>query len=93
MLNKHDTCVVLDLGNYKPSYAEEIPFVAVITDITDYPMYWITSTITDKKYEIYPEQIFELLSLEETKEYWHEDLINKAQFLHDKFVKANINDK
>ena len=57
--------IVLDLGNYKASYAEQTPFKAELYQITDYPCYWVRSKKTGKEYEIYKNQILEGLDIEE----------------------------
>lgn len=50
---------VLDLGNYKTSFAETTPFKAILYDITGYPCFWVRSIVTGKEYELYGNQIEE----------------------------------
>ncbi len=55
-LNKEVT--VDDTSNYRIS--EDKPFKAVLEEITDYPVYWVRSLVTNKRYELYEFQIKEL---------------------------------
>lgn len=51
---------VLDVSNYSSNYSEKTPFKAVLIDVTGYPCYWVTSTITGNTYELYGYQILEI---------------------------------
>jgi hypothetical protein len=55
--------IVIDLSNYKASYAEQTPFKAELYEITDYPCYWARSLVTGKEYELYDHQILEGLPI------------------------------
>lgn len=60
MIKINDIVTVLNTDNYKANYSEETPFKATLYEITDYPCYWVRSLITNKKYELYDNQILEL---------------------------------
>lgn len=56
--------IVVDLSNYKSSFAEDVPFKAIVGD--KYPNeIWVKSLVTGKEYELYYNQILESLSAEE----------------------------
>lgn len=59
------TIIVIDLGNY--FIAEEVPFKAILKEITDYPCYWVQSNVTGKNYEVYETQILESFPEEDLK--------------------------
>ncbi len=59
--------IVIDVGNYKKSYAEEIPFKAKVIRRYD-ACVLVQSLITDKEYELYFYQTIEGLEIEEIKE-------------------------
>ena len=73
-LNKEVT--INNVGNYKVEYAEEVPFKAILVEVTDYPCYWVRSLKTGKEYEVYSAQIDEF---EKEKVRWEQQLqhINK----------------
>lgn len=58
------TVIVLDLGNYKPSYREKTPFKAVAEQVLDNEV-WVRSIVTGKQYELYYSQILETMDIEE----------------------------
>lgn len=58
------TVIVLDLGNYKPSYREKTPFKAVVEQVYDNEV-WVRSIVTGKQYELYYSQILETMDIEE----------------------------
>jgi hypothetical protein len=57
--------IVIDTGNYKAGYSEELPFKGELYKITDYPCYWVRSLVTGREYELYENQIMEGLSIKE----------------------------
>ena len=59
-MKKGQIVAVIDVGNYRPSYAEEVPFMAELYEITDYPCYWVRSLATKKEYELYEDQFIYL---------------------------------
>ena len=59
--------IVIDVSNYKASYSESVPFTATLDYCTDYPTCEVISVITGKRYELYPNQILELMSEEQIK--------------------------
>lgn len=63
-LKKGQIVIVIDTANYKASYSEKTPFTAELYLITDYPCYWVRSSVTGKEYELYESQILEGLSIE-----------------------------
>lgn len=54
--------IVLNNDNYKANYAEEVPFKAIILSRSDMCVI-VKSIITNKEYELYPEQILECLDI------------------------------
>jgi hypothetical protein len=54
-----DEVEVINVDNYKDSYAEDVPFKATITEIVDGWLFWVTSLETGKVYELYDYQIKE----------------------------------
>lgn len=61
-----NTVIVIDLGNYKTSYAEPVPFKAVAYEKYEHEL-WVRSLVTGKNYEIYYHQIIEGLDIEQIK--------------------------
>jgi len=57
--------IVVDLSNYVTEHSEQLPFKAVLTEITDYPCYLVRSNATGKTYELYYSQLLEGLDIEE----------------------------
>jgi hypothetical protein len=58
--------IVVNNSNYDPSYAETVPFKAVVEDSVGTTV-WVKSTVTGKTYELYPEQMLEGLEIEQIK--------------------------
>lgn len=56
--------IVVDNGNYKASYAEEVPFKAKVKEKYDNEI-WVVSLVTGKEYELYYTQILEALEIDE----------------------------
>jgi hypothetical protein len=67
--------IVVDTGNYKASYSEEVPFTANLYKTTDYPTCWVRSVVTGKEYELYSNQILELMEEKNIKK-----LINLKEY-------------
>lgn len=59
--------IVIDLGNYKSEYSEEVPFKAKIINIIDDVeggfSAWVKSLSTGNRYELYFHQILEALDI------------------------------
>lgn len=69
---ERDVVIVIDLGNYKSEYSEEIPFKAKIINIVEDDVEkgfsaWVESLTTGNKYELYFHQILEALDIEEIR--------------------------
>lgn len=64
---ENNTVIVIDLGQYKSSYAEKVPFKAIVT-ITYQNECWVKSLATDKNYEVYYDQILENLDIDKISE-------------------------
>jgi len=64
---KDNTVIVIDASNYKASYAEPVPFKAIVTDKYDHGLLTIcvTSIETGKEYELYSNQVLEALHIKE----------------------------
>ena len=58
--------IVLDLGNYKESCRESVPFKAKVVDKYEYELV-VKSLKTNKEYEIYYNQILEFYEDEDLK--------------------------
>lgn len=58
--------IVLDLGKYQKQHQESVPFKAICTDIFENEI-WVKSIITNREYEIYPNQILEFNDIEDIK--------------------------
>ena len=63
---KGSTVIVIDTGNYKSSYSEAVPFKARVVDLYDHEVL-VESLDTNKEYELYHDQVLELLDIEEIK--------------------------
>lgn len=63
---KDNTVIVVDASNYKSSYAERVPFKAVVTDKLA-NVIWVKSLTTKKEYELYAHQILEAMDIEEVR--------------------------
>jgi hypothetical protein len=63
-MKKGQIVTVINLDNYKDSYAESIPFNAELYKTTNHPCYWVRSLVTGKIYELYQEQIAECCPIE-----------------------------
>jgi hypothetical protein len=58
--------IVVDTGNYLPSYSEEVPFKAKVIDKDDRGIF-VKSISTGKEYDLYYDQILEAMDIEEIK--------------------------
>ena len=56
--------IVVDLSNYKSTYAEKCPFKAQITQNYGHEI-WVKSLTTGKEYGVYEPQILEFLDIDE----------------------------
>ncbi len=61
-----DIVIVVDLGQYKSSYQESVPFKAIVVQVhkDECVLY---SLATDKEYTVYHSQILETMDIEEIK--------------------------
>lgn len=50
--------IVIDLGNYKKSHSEKVPFRAKVINKSENEI-WVKSLVTCKEYELYRYQILE----------------------------------
>lgn len=63
---KDNTVIVVDNSNYKSSFAEEVPFKAIITYKNDHVI-GVVSVTTKKDYELYHHQILEAMDIEDIR--------------------------
>ena len=63
---RDNTVIVIDTGNYKSSYSEAVPFKARVVDLYDHEVL-VKSLTTNKEYELYHDQVLELLDIKEIK--------------------------
>lgn len=56
---ENEEVTVIDVSNYNSEYCEKVPFKAVLTEVTDYPCFWVISIVTGRVYELYENQIKE----------------------------------
>lgn len=60
--------IVIDTSNYIKEYAEKAPFKAVMFPPLCDGSIWIKSVVTGKEYELYSNQILEMLEINEIEE-------------------------
>ena len=64
MMMEDNIVIVVDTGNYKASYSENVPFKAKVKEKLDNEI-WVISLATGKEYELYYNQILEGLTIDE----------------------------
>jgi len=63
---KDNTVIVIDNSNYKPSYAEKVPFKAIV-QFKDELVVVVKSISTKKEYELYHNQVLEAMDIEDVR--------------------------